>query len=117
MMTLILHFLLSSAAALMWANVLPGVTIENFGTALLAMFILGAVNLLVRPILLILTLPLTILTLGLFLIILNVCMLGLAAYLTPGFSIDGFVPALLFGVLHAITNAVLDSILQNSEKS
>lgn len=117
MMKWILQFLLSSGAALLWANVLPGVTIENFGTAMLAMFILGAVNLLVRPILLILTLPLTILTLGFFLIILNVCMLGLAAYLTPGFSISGFFPALIFGVLHAITNAILDRVLQDKESS
>lgn len=111
----ILHFILSAAAVLLWANLIPGITIASFGVALIAVLIMGALNLIVRPILFLLTLPLTILTLGLFLIVLNVIMIWLAAWITPGFDIEGFLPALIFGVLMAITNAGIDRALQGGE--
>lgn len=91
--------MLISAAGLWIASVLvPGMDISGMGTLLAAAFLLGLVNALVRPVLIFLTLPLTILTLGLFLLVINAAMLGLVAWLLPGFVLGGFFPA-LFGSL------------------
>ena len=91
--------MLISAAGLWIASVLvPGMDISGMGTLLAAAFLLGLVNALVRPVLIFFTLPLTILTLGLFLLVINAAMLGLVAWLLPGFVLGGFFPA-LFGSL------------------
>jgi putative membrane protein len=91
--------MLISAAGLWIASVLvPGMDISGMGTLLAAAFLLGLVNALVRPVLVFLTLPLTILTLGLFLLVINAAMLGVVAWLLPGFVLGGFFPA-LFGAL------------------
>jgi putative membrane protein len=91
--------MLISAAGLWVASVLiPGMDISGMGTLLAAAFLLGLVNALVKPVLIFLTLPLTILTLGLFLLVINAALLGLVAWLLPGFVLGGFFPA-LFGSL------------------
>ena len=91
--------MLISAAGLWIVSVLvPGMDISGMGTLLAAAFLLGLVNALVRPVLIFLTLPLTILSLGLFLLVINAAMLGLVAWLLPGFVLSGFFAA-LFGSL------------------
>ena len=81
------------------SKVVPGVEVKNFGTLIAAALLLGIVNALVRPILVLLTLPITFLTLGLFLIVINAAMIGLVAYFLKGFEVRGFVAALLCWVV------------------
>ena len=91
--------LLITALALWVASALvPGMEIRGIGTLLAAAILLGLVNAVVRPVLVVLTLPITVLTLGIFLLVINAAMLGLVAWLLPGFVLGGFFPA-LFGSL------------------
>lgn len=100
---------------MLWANVLPGITVDSFVAAMLASIILAVVNTIVRPIVTLLTLPLTLLTLGLFLLVINVAMIALAAFLTPGFRVDGFLTILIFGLLLAITHGAIDAALSKKD--
>jgi putative membrane protein len=97
------QFLLRAAFAAfgLWisSRVVPGITIDGAGTLAGAALLLGVVNAVVRPVLVVLTLPITILTLGLFLFVVNAAMFGLVAYLLKGFHIAGFLPALLGSLL------------------
>jgi len=77
------------------ASIVPGMHVEGVGTLVVAAFLLGLVNAVVRPLVVLLTLPLTILTLGLFLLVVNGLMLALVAALLPGMRLDGFLPAVL----------------------
>jgi putative membrane protein len=77
------------------AELVPGISISSPGTLVLAALLRGVVNALVRPVAVLLTLPLTILTLGIFLLIVNAAMFGLVAWLLPGFAVSGFLAALL----------------------
>ncbi|MEO7424292.1 MAG: phage holin family protein [Fibrobacteria bacterium] len=90
------------------ARIIPGFYVADWTTMFLAAFLLSIVNAVIRPILVLLTFPITILTLGLFLFILNAAMLGLVAWLLPGFAIAGFVPAFLGWLLMAVVGAVLN---------
>jgi putative membrane protein len=82
---------------------LSGIYIDSPGTLVLAGLLLGGVNAIVRPIAVILTFPVTILTLGLFLLVINAAMLGLVAFLLPGFRIDGFWTAVLAALIVSVT--------------
>src|SRR5687768_1799354 len=86
--------------------ILPGLHFDSAGYLLGAALLLGVVNAIVRPIAVVLTFPLTLLTLGLFLLIVNAAMLGLVALLLPGFEIDGFWPAILGGIIVGLTGWV-----------
>ena len=97
-MKFLLRLLLNALALMTAAYFVPGLTLSGPGAALVAGVVLGFVNAIVRPILFILTLPLTLVTLGLFLFVLNAICLALTAAVVPGFSIAGFWPA-LFGAL------------------
>lgn len=77
------------------AEIVPGISISSPGTLVLAALLMGVVNALVRPVAILLTLPITILTLGIFLLIVNAAMFGLVAWLLPGFTVSGFLAALL----------------------
>lgn len=109
---LLFRWILNAIALLFVAYVVPGFGVESLYTALIAAFILGLVNALVRPLLFILTLPVTILTLGLFTFVLNALMILLVSTIVKGFSVDGLVPA-LFGavvlwVVSLVTNWIID---------
>jgi putative membrane protein len=104
-MKLFFHWLISAIAIAIAAHIVPGVSITLVGT-LIAAVVLGALNLLIRPILFILTLPITILTLGLFSLVINACLVMLAALLVPGFTVAGFWTAFLFAIVLAIVNWV-----------
>lgn len=99
----LVHWLLASVALMLTAYFVPGFRVQGFGSALVAAVVIGLVNTFIWPILVVLTLPLTALTFGFFLLIVNGIALKIAAALTPGFSIVGFMPA-VFGsiVLTAI---------------
>ena len=96
-MKIIVRWLLLAAALLLVANIYPGVQVASFGTAMIAALVIGLFNALVRPILVLLTLPVTIITLGLFLFVINALMFYFAAAVLEGFHVDGFVAAMLHG--------------------
>ena len=104
-MKIAFHWLISAAAIGIAAYLVPGVSVTVAG-ALVAAVVLGALNILVRPILFLLTLPVTILTLGLFSLIINGVIVLLAAFVVPGFSIASFGSALLFAIVLAVVNWV-----------
>jgi putative membrane protein len=106
-MVLILHWLLSALSILIVAHVVPGFEVRGFGTALLAAVVIGLVNATLGFVLKILTLPVTILTFGLFLIVINALMLLFAAMLVPGFAVHGFGPALLGAIVLSVVSFVL----------
>ena len=80
----------------------------SFTTAILVALVLGLLNTLVKPLLLILTLPITILTLGLFTVVIDIFVVLLASSIVPGFEVDGFINALLFSFVSAILSSILD---------
>lgn len=82
--------------------IIPGVSVDGFITALIVAVILGLVNTFIKPILVILTLPITIVTLGLFLLVINAVVILLVAWLVPGFMVSGFVAAVFFSLLLTI---------------
>lgn len=104
-MRLFIQWAISAIAIGIAAYVLPGVTVTISGAVILAV-VLAALNLLIRPVLFILTLPITILTLGLFSLVINALLILLAAFIVDGFSVDGFWWAMLFAVVLAIINWV-----------
>lgn len=112
-MKIFIHWFVSAAAILISAYILHGVHVSGIVTALVLAVILGAINSFVRPVLIVLTLPITVMTLGLFLLIINTLLIMLAAVIVPGFSIDGFWWALLFGIVLALINAFLNKIAKN----
>ena len=115
-MKFILRLLLSALAVILLANILPGVEVSAFGSAVLVALVLSLLNLIVKPILVILTLPVTILTLGLFLLVINALIILLASSLVSGFSVDGFWQALLFSLLLSILESVLFAFLKEDSK-
>jgi putative membrane protein len=107
----IVHWVVSALLLVLVDYFIAGIAIANFGYALLAALILGVLNCLVRPLLILVTLPITILTLGLFLLVVNALVLGLAAALVPGFTIASFGAAVLGAVLLTLFNLVASSLL------
>ena len=109
-MNLLLRWILNTLALLLVANVVPNFSYSSWVSLAIAAAVLGLLNAIVRPILWFLTLPLTVLTLGLFLLVLNAIMLELTAWLVPGFDIDGFgwaiVGALVLSVVSMITSRI-----------
>ena len=111
-MKIIVRWLLLAAALLLVAYLYPGVTITSFGSALIAAFVLGLLNTLLRPILVLLTLPVTVITLGLFLFVINALMFYFAASLLDGFQVAGFVAALVGSLLYSLCGMVIDVAIE-----
>ncbi|MCR4284280.1 MAG: phage holin family protein [Parcubacteria group bacterium] len=115
-MKILIHWLISAIAILISAYLLSGVYVDGFITAVIIAIVLGAVNGFVRPVLVVLTLPITILTLGLFLLILNTLLIMLVEVVVPGFEIDSFWWALIFGIVLSVINAILHSVSKSEVK-
>jgi putative membrane protein len=111
-MKTLLRWLLLAAALLLVAHLYPGVSVASFGSALIAAFVIGLLNTLVRPLLVLLTLPVTLLTLGLFLFVINALMFWLAAQALDGFNVAGFVPALIGSLLYSLCGMVIDAAVE-----
>lgn len=111
-MKLILKWLLSAAALLAVAYLYSGVVVTSFTGALIAAAVLGALNMVVRPILVLLTLPVTVVTLGLFLFVVNALMFWAAASLVSGLSVSGFGAALLGSLIYSVLQLAIDFILE-----
>lgn len=109
-MNFLLQWLVSGLAIIITAYLLPGVRVTGFFAALITALILGLINAFIRPVLILLTLPLNILTLGLFTLVINALLIMLAAAIIPGFSVQGFWWALLFGLVLAVIGYVLGAI-------
>jgi len=106
-MKTLIHFVVSAIAILITAYVLPGVYVDGLFAALVLAVILGVINTFIRPVLVVLTLPLSIVTLGLFVLVINALLVMLASYIVPGFTVAGFWYAFLFGIVLAIVSYVL----------
>ncbi|OQA33644.1 MAG: Membrane protein of unknown function [Betaproteobacteria bacterium ADurb.Bin341] len=110
-MRILIVWAINTGALLLLPYLLPSIKIKSLGTALLVVVVLGLINALLRPLLLLLTLPVTILTLGVFIFVLNALLFQLAAYLVPGFSVNGFWSALFGSVLYSIVSWALSALL------
>lgn len=112
-MKLILKWLLSAAALLLVAYLYSsGVAIASFGSALLAALLIGLLNMLVRPVLVVLTIPITIITLGLFLFVINALMFWAASGVLSGFHVNGFWAALIGSLIYSALGLVIDGVLE-----
>jgi len=111
-MKLIAKWLLSAAALLAVAYLYSGVEIKSFSAALIAAFVIGLLNTILRPILVVLTLPVTVVTLGLFLFVINALMFWSAAGILDGFFVRGFGAALIGSLIYSVLGIVIDSALQ-----
>ena len=111
-MKIVVRWLLLAAALLLVANLYPGVQVASFSSALVAALVLGLLNALLRPILVLLTLPVTVLTLGLFLFVINALMFYFAASLLSGFNVTGFIAALIGSLLYSLCGLVIDAAME-----
>jgi putative membrane protein len=107
----LVHLVVTALLLLLVSHFVTGVHVRNLPAALLAALVLGIVNFLVRPILILITLPVTILTLGLFLIVINALMLELTSMLVSGFVVQNFVSALIAAVLLGVFNLVVSALM------
>jgi len=110
-MRLLIRWLLLASALLLVTHLYRGVTVTSFGEAMLAALTIGAFNLLVRPLLVLLTLPVTLLTLGLFLFVINALMFWWAASLLDGFHVNGFGAALIGSLIYSLCSVVIDAAM------
>ncbi|UMB53513.1 phage holin family protein [Lutibacter sp. A64] len=115
-MKLILRILLTAIAVIILASFLPGVAIASYTSAIIVAVVLGILRVTVKPLLIFFTLPATIVTLGLFLLVINAVIILLADYFVSGFSVSGFWIALLFSVLLSIFQSVLYSFLEEDKQ-
>ena len=111
-MKIIVRWLLLAAALLLVAYLYPGVSVRSFGAAMIAAFVLGLLNTLLRPVLVLLTLPVTVITLGLFLFVINALMFYFAASMLDGFSVAGFGAALIGSLLYSLCGMVIDVAIE-----
>jgi putative membrane protein len=113
MLKLVAKWLLLASALLFVAYVYSGVEVSSFGAALLAAFLIGLLNSFLRPVLVVLTLPVTVLTLGLFLFIINALMFWAASGVLSGFQVRDFVAALVGSLIYSVLGMVIDSALES----
>jgi len=107
MLKMILHVVATAGALLLIAHYVPGISVADFTTAILVALVWGLIGLTLKPILKLLTLPITILTLGLFSLILNALLFWLVALFVPGFTVEGFIPALEGSVILSLVSAII----------
>ena len=110
-MKLLTRILVTSGLVLLIAHFMPGVHVAGFTTALIVAVVLGLLNIFIKPILVILTLPVTILTLGLFLLVINALIILLCTNIVGGFSVDSFWTAFLFSIVLSLSQAIMNGIL------
>ncbi len=110
-MNFILRLILSAAAVLILAEFLPGVAVNDYTSAIIVAFVLSILNAVVKPILIVLTFPVTVVSFGLFLLVINASIILLADYFVSGFSVTGWFWALIFSLLLSVLQSVLYSFL------
>jgi putative membrane protein len=115
-MNMILRFLLSSIAVVLTAYLLPGADVTDFWTAMVVALVLSLVNIFVKPLLILFTIPVTIITLGLFLLVINAMMILLTDYFVDGFDVNGFWWALLFSLILSLFNSLFNDLFTPKEQ-
>jgi len=110
-MRFLINWLITTIAILISAHFLPGVAIRSFKAAVVTALVLGLINAIIRPILIVLTFPLTILTLGLFIFVLNALLVLLTSAIVPGFDVRNFWWALLFSLVFSLVSFILHRIV------
>ena len=115
-MKFLLRLLLSALAVVVLSKVLPNVNVDTYTTALIVAVVLSLLNFIVKPIMVILTLPITIVTFGLFLLVINAAIILLADHFIDGFTVNGFWWALLFSLLLSFLQSILYSLLKSDKK-
>lgn len=113
--SMLVYWLLTALVLMVVDALLPGIAISSFGTAMLAAFLMGVVNFFVRPLLTLLTLPLNIVTLGLFSFVINAILFALVAWMVPGFEVSNFLSALAGSLILALMTGLLGSMLPNEQ--
>jgi putative membrane protein len=112
MLKLFVKWLLLASALLFLAYVYTGVEVRSFGSAMLAAFVIGLLNTIVRPVLVVLTLPVTLVTVGLFLFVINALMFWAAAQMLEGFQVQGFLAALIGSLVYSVMGVIIESALE-----
>lgn len=115
-MKILLNLLLSGVAVLIATYLIPGVNVDSFWIAVLVSIVFGLVNAVIRPVVVLLTLPVNILTLGLFSFVIIAMMVTLTARIVPGFTVDGFFPAVLFGLVESVVSGILFKVMPEAKK-
>jgi putative membrane protein len=110
-MSLLIRLVINTLAVLLAAYLLDNVIVDGVGTAVVVAIVLGLLNTFIKPILQIMALPITILTLGLFYFVINVLIIYLVDFLVAGFDVGGFISALLFSLIVSVVSSVLGAIL------
>src|SRR6266700_239839 len=106
----LMNWLVNALIIVVAAYVLPGVHVDNLWTALLVALVIGILNIFIKPLIILLTLPITLVTFGLFLLVINALMVLLASAIVPGFSVDGFWWAFLFSLLVSLINLAISKM-------
>jgi putative membrane protein len=112
-MGILISWIVSAMVVFSIAYIMPGVHVADFTTALVVALVLGIINAFLKPVLLILTLPINLVTLGLFTFILNALLILLVTKIVPGFSVEGFLTALIFGIILSIVNTFVNKFTPN----
>lgn len=115
-MRFFLKLLLTAIAVVVLASLLPGIQVESYTTAVWVAFIIAILNMFVRPLLVLFTLPATIMSLGLFLFVINAVIILLAGNLVDGFAVSGFFTALIFSILLSVFRSILFKLLDDKKK-
>lgn len=115
-MEFLIRLLLTTVIVVLLANFLPGTSIDSFTTGLWVAVALGVLNMFLKPLLVLLTLPATVLTLGLFLFVINAVIVMLASYFVNGFHVSGFWTALLFSVVLTFVQSLVNGMFQSRER-
>ncbi len=110
-MGILINWIVSAMVVFSIAYIMPGVRVADFTSALVVALVLGIINAFLKPVLLILTLPINLLTLGLFTFVLNALLILLVSKIVPGFVVDGFLTALIFGIILSIANTFVYKFL------
>ena len=115
-MSFIIRVILTALAVIGVAYLLPGAHVQDYVTALIVALVLAVLNAFLKPILVVLTIPITIITLGLFLFVINAALILLAAHFIDGFHVDGFWWALLFSVILSVAVSIMESIIGSGKR-
>ena len=115
-MNIIVRFLLSGVAVMLTAYLLPGVDVQDYWAALLVAVLISLSNVIVKPIFVLLTIPITILTLGLFLLVINAVIILMVDYFVDGFSVDGFWWALAFSLILSVFNSLFGDLTKEKKR-
>lgn len=115
-MHFIIKLMLTSLAVLVSAEIIPGIDVVDMKSAIIVAAVLAFLNAVVKPIMIVLTIPITILTFGLFLIVINGLLILFTDYLVDGFTVSGFLPALVFSLVLAIVNSVFEALVRDRNK-